>query len=213
MQLGEAMGQGGLNYQALATGAGAVLLTMAADQSIANSLGPRSGNSAPQYSKTLNNLPYLLAAGVGTAALGTWGEDARSTAYASLSATTWALGTNLVAKSLIGRARPDEGQGAWEFRGPNSGSPQSSFASNHVTAAMALVTPFAQRYEQPWLYGLASLTALGRVQTNEHWASDTVAGALLGYAFGTLALENQANQRRGWKINASLQRIEASAAF
>lgn len=213
MQLGRTMGETSVNTQALAIGAGAVLLTMVADQSIANNLGSQPGGSSPQYSHTLNNIPYLLAAGVGTAAIGTWGEDARTTAYASLSATTWALGVNLVGKSLIGRARPDEGQGAWEFKGPHSGSPQSSFASNHVTAAMALATPFAQRYEQPWLYGLAALTAVGRVQTNAHWASDTVAGALLGYAFGTLALENQSNKHKGWKFSASLQGVQANTSF
>lgn len=190
MRLGSAIATHGVNPENLAWGTGAVLLSMAADQSVANSLGKNSG----AITATFNNLPYVLAAGVGTAALGAWGEDARSTAYASLSATTWALGTNLLTKTMLGRSRPDEGNGPWNFKGPNSGSPQSSFASNHVTAAMALATPFAQRYDQPWLYGLVGLTALGRVQSQEHWASDTVAGAILGYAFGTLALQQQDRQ-------------------
>lgn len=175
------------NRENIALGTGAVLLGMAADQSVANTLGKGSGQTAAAF----NALPYALAAGVGTAAVGMWGESARSTAYASLSATTWALGTNLVAKTLLGRERPAAAQGPWEFTGPQSGSSQSSFASNHVTAAMALATPFAQRYNQPWLYGFVGLTALGRIQSQEHWVSDTVGGALLGYAFGTLALQQQ----------------------
>lgn len=213
MQLGQTLGEVGLNPQALTLGASAILLSMATDQAIANTLSHQPDNTAPQYSKTLSDIPYLLAAGVGTAAMGAYGEDARTTAYASLSATTWALGVNLLGKSVTGRARPHEGQGAWEFKGPHSGSPQSSFASNHVTAAMALVTPFAQRYEQPWLYGLVGLAAVGRVQANEHWTSDTVASALLGYAFGTLALENQTKKQKGWKLNAALNGIKANTAF
>lgn len=212
LQLGGAMARAGVHYNNLLAGAGAVLLTMAVDKPIANTFGNNNG-SASQIGQAFNSIPYLLAAGAGTAAIGAWGEDARSTAYASLSAATWALGTNLVAKSLIGRARPDEGHGAWAFNGPSSSSPQSSFASNHVTAAMALATPFAQRYEQPWLYGLASLTAVGRIQSNEHWASDTVAAALLGYAFGTLALDQQTQRHKRWALSASTNHIAATLQY
>ena len=184
--LGSALTSAAINRESAYWASGAVLLSMAADQAVANASG---GNSSKNSSLVgaFNNLPYALGAGVGVAALGLGGEDMRSTAYASLGATAWAVGTDVVVKTLTGRARPYEGRGPWAFDGPHSGSPQSSFASGHVTAAMALVTPFAQRYEQPWLYSLPGLVALGRIQSQEHWASDTIAGALLGYAFGTLA--------------------------
>jgi hypothetical protein len=78
---------------------------------------------------------------------------------------------------------------------------------------MALATPFAQRYNQPWLYGLASLTAVGRIQANEHWASDTVAGALLGYAFGSLALQNQHSHSKGLRFSASTERVVATITY
>lgn len=212
LNLGKTMAHAGINNDALFAGTAAVLLTMAFDKPIADAMGS-TPNTPSASSQTLNTIPTLLAAGVGTAALGAWGEDARSTAYASVSAATWALGTNLVAKSIVGRARPDEGQGAWAFNGPSASSSQSSFASNHVTAAMALVTPFAQRYEQPWLYGLASLTAIGRIQSNEHWASDTVAGALLGYAFGTLALDQQNPRSKRLSVSATTNSVKATLAY
>jgi membrane-associated phospholipid phosphatase len=206
--LAPALTHNGLNTEALLWGTGAVGLAMAFDQPLADAIGNK-GNTA----QALNNIPYLLAAGVGAAAAGSLGEDARSTAYASLSAATWALGTNLLGKTLIGRSRPEEGHGPWSFEGPHRASSQSSFASNHVTAAMALATPFAQRYNQPWLYGLASLTAVGRIQANEHWASDTVAGALLGYAFGSLALQNQHSHSKGLRFSASTERVVATITY
>lgn len=198
MQLNAAMADAGIKRTSLLWGAGAVLATMAFDQRLTDALANTSGTNGTntRAESTMNSLPYALAAGAGVAALGTLGEDARTTAYASLSAATWALGTNMLVKTLVGRARPDEARGPGMFTGPNTGSSQSSFASNHVTAAMALVTPFAQRYNQPWLYGLAGLTALGRIQSRDHWASDTVAGALLGYAFGTLAVDQQTRHNK-----------------
>jgi membrane-associated phospholipid phosphatase len=207
MDLGPGMAHGGVDYKAVLAGGGVVLLTMAADEPIADALG-KDGSTFNPFN-AFNNVPYLLAAGVGAAAVGTWGEDVRTTAYASISAATWALGANLVTKAVVGRSRPDENLGPWAFNGPSSSSSQSSFASNHVTVAMALATPFAKRYNQPWLYGLAALTGLGRVQSKEHWASDTVAGGMLGYAFGSLALEQQADAHSRWSLSGTANQVSA----
>jgi membrane-associated phospholipid phosphatase len=49
----------------------------------------------------------------------------------------------------------------------------------------ALVTPYAKEYHAPWLYGLAAVTNVARVTDRKHWVSDTVGGALLGYAVGS----------------------------
>ena len=57
--------------------------------------------------------------------------------------------------------------------------------SNHSTVAFAAVTPFAQEYDAPWLYGLAAAGSLGRTAGRQHWVSDVVAGGVLGYAMGT----------------------------
>ena len=104
----------------------------------------------------------------------------------SVMATGIALDVNFLGKLAIGRSRPSEELGSTSFNGFTNQSAQSGFASNHVTAAFALVTPFAQRYQQPWLYGLAATSALGRIQNREHFLSDTLAGGLLGYAIGMM---------------------------
>ena len=47
------------------------------------------------------------------------------------------------------------------------------------------------------LYTLASLVGISRVYQGEHWASDVVAGAAMGYAFGKLSYRLQT---KNWTV-------------
>ena len=85
-------------------------------------------------------------------------------------------------KVAVDRARPTANLGATSF-GETSRT-QSAFPSIHSTLAWAVVTPYAEHYDAPWLYGVAALTNAGRVMGREHWLSDTVGGAMLGYWIG-----------------------------
>jgi hypothetical protein len=49
----------------------------------------------------------------------------------------------------------------------------------------------------PWLYAAATFTTLARAGSSEHWVSDTVGGALLGYALGELAWQARRDARLG----------------
>ncbi|HVL35251.1 MAG TPA: phosphatase PAP2 family protein, partial [Burkholderiales bacterium] len=60
------------------------------------------------------------------------------------------------------------------------------------------VTPYAREYGMNWLYAAATATNLARVGSRQHWVSDTVGGALLGYALGELAWQ----ARRDARLNA-----------
>jgi hypothetical protein len=104
-------------------------------------------------------------------------------AFAALEASTTAVVTGELLKLSIDRNRPDaNGPGGQSSTG--STRSESSFPSLHTTLAWALVTPYAQEYDAPWLYGLAATVNLGRVASRDHWFSDTVAGAMIGYAWG-----------------------------
>lgn len=133
-----------------------------------------------------NAAPYVLAAGAGLLATGMVGESAAHTAHTSLYAGAYTLGVSMLVRGLTGRSRPNDGLGSRDWAGPSSASFKSGFVSNHTALAFALATPFAQQHNMPWLYGVAAVTALGRVQQREHWLSDTVGGALLGYGIGSL---------------------------
>lgn len=136
------------------------------------------------------NLPVALVATSGiAAALG----DARmqNTGIISLQSVAAAVGVAAIGKYAVGRARPEENRGTWAKVGPDRSRGDSSFPSGHSAVAFAAVTPFAQEYDAPWLYGVAALSAAGRVANRKHFVSDTVAGGLVGYAVGTWLWKGQ----------------------
>jgi membrane-associated phospholipid phosphatase len=159
-----------------------------------------------------NNLP--LAMGLSTALLyaGLAGPDTASTAETSLKAGAYTLGASLLTRYAVGRARPYQELGNTHFDGFNNSAFQSGFTSNHVSLAFALATPFAQKHDMPWLYGVAALTALGRIQSRDHWLSDTVASAAMGYAIGSLVGQQQ-NSDRGVRLMVTPQSVKATWSF
>ena len=160
-----------------------------------------------------NGVPYALALGTGLLFTGIGGDDAAATAKTSLTAAAYTIGGNLITKYAVGRARPADELGSGSFSGFTSSAAQSSFASNHVALAFALATPFAQQYDNPWLYALAATTGLGRIQSREHWLSDTVAGGLMGYAIGSITYESQHGGKRSLRISATTQSVIANWSF
>lgn len=159
-----------------------------------------------------NNLPVLMALGAGALYTGIGGSESASTAETALKAGAYTLGASVLTRYVVGRARPAQDLGNAHFDGFGSGASQSGFPSNHVALAFALVTPFAQKHDMPWLYGAAALTAAGRIQSRDHWLSDTVGGALMGYAIGTL-MGNQQNNGKGVRYKVTPQSIEANWVF
>jgi hypothetical protein len=100
-------------------------------------------------------------------------------------------------KYAFGRARPTEGLGNKEFQPGSKEDRFHSFPSRHVTLMWAAVTPYAKEFGMDWLYGVAAVTNAARVGSREHWLSDTVGGAALGYVLGNLAWEARRDSRRG----------------
>ena len=127
-------------------------------------------------------LPFAEFGLAGAAWLARRGSADGDVALASLEAglTSVALAESI--KLAVDRSRPREGRGAADF-GHEKRS-DSSFPSVHSALAWSVLTPIAQRYDAPWLYGVAALTNVGRVAGRNHWLSDTVAGSVLGYVVG-----------------------------
>jgi hypothetical protein len=159
-----------------------------------------------------NNLPMVM--GLGTALLyaGMAGPETASTAETALKAGAYTFGASLMTRYAVGRARPYQELGSSHFDGFNNGAFQSGFTSNHVSLAFALATPFAQKHDMPWLYGVAGLSAVGRIQTRDHWLSDTVASAAMGYAIGTLVGQQQ-DSDKGVRYVLTPSSIQANWTF
>jgi membrane-associated phospholipid phosphatase len=131
--------------------------------------------------------PVALAGAAGAAVLM---GDARmqNMGIISLQSIAGAAALSMATKHIVGRARPSEGSGQWSSASDRS---DASFPSNHSTVAFAAVTPFAQEYDAPWLYGVAAIGSLGRTANRQHWVSDVVAGSMLGYAIGSWLWQTQ----------------------
>jgi membrane-associated phospholipid phosphatase len=126
----------------------------------------------------------LASAGVLAVAGGRRGRRASVTGLASVAVA--AVVTNVVAKPLGRRRRPDriaqEVPLARHVRMPVS----RSFPSGHSAAAFAFATGVAHgslTAAVP-LYALATLVAYSRIHTGVHYPGDVVAGSVLGAGLG-----------------------------
>lgn len=174
-----------------AVGAGA-LLDKPMDKFVVKHQDSRAIKAWGNFGK---NMPVALAATAGVAA--TLGDERmRNIGIISLQSIVGAVGVTAVGKFAIARARPERNLGAGNFSGDGYSRSDSSFPSGHSAIAFAAVTPFAQEYDAPWLYGVAAVSSLGRTANRKHWVSDTVAGAAIGYAVGTVLWQAQRDNSR-----------------
>src|SRR5256886_15020365 len=123
---------------------------------------------------------------------------AKTTALDSISAT--AIASGLVTNSfkyVIGRGRPTDGHGAYNFQ-PFSG--QDSFSSGHTTEAFVLASVITEHYNAPWVqvtsYGLASAVGYARLNNNRPWPSDVLTGATIGTFVGKTVVHFNARHRQ-----------------
>ena len=150
----------------------------------------RSLTSSPSLvSKTNSFSNYGIAAlgGVtgGMYLLGKISHDEHEQEAALLSgeAAVDAVGAATILQYSFGRQRPSEGHGGGAFW--HGGS---SFPSDHSTAAWAVASVMAHEYPGPlsklFFYGLASAVSASRVTGKDHFPTDVLAGAAIGWFVG-----------------------------
>lgn len=89
-------------------------------------------------------------------------------------------------KYLTHRDRPCENTSPYKWHGPGIYDQYQSFPSGDAATAFALLTPVAHVYKDtplvaPLAYSAAAFASLGRLNHNDHWASDVFVGAALGF--------------------------------
>src|ERR1019366_5142562 len=118
-----------------------------------------------------------------------WGElggDMRAKDAAMDGLTSSIIASGIITNSLkivVGRERPSTTTATFRFK-PFSGN--YSFPSGHATQAFAVATAIAENYPKWWVeglaYGAAGLVGYARIEQNAHYASDVVAGSLIGWS-------------------------------
>ena len=161
------------------------------------------------FGNGLYALPIL--GGIYLSALSTGNKYDKSMMLLSLEGFLFSAGLATGSKILFARDRPvySSPGSAYHFNGPLNDFPSDgSFISRHTSVAFTLATILSKGYgrEKKWVpfvaYSMASLVALSRSYQQEHWASDVLGGAILGYVTGRFVFDLNYNRIRESKVNS-----------
>jgi membrane-associated phospholipid phosphatase len=181
-------------------GAGTFLIIKTADQPIRTAVlkDQRYYKSAPiAFGRIWGEAytPVVLFGGFAIYSLATNDIKTRKIAYEIGQASLYAAAVSFILKLAIGRSRPYLNEGTTHFTPFSSilNQDNKSMPSGHSTVAFILSTVLSRNVESPVLKVLAYLPAVltmtSRVYQDQHWISDTFAGAALGYFVATWVVD------------------------
>ena len=101
------------------------------------------------------------------------------------------------ARPLIGRARPKEDKGAYEWHTDSLSMP-SGHASTIIQLAAVLSHHIDYWPATVMAYGIAGTVLVQRIEAREHWASDVWVGAWNGWAVAQSVMRN--HDKRGYVV-------------
>ncbi len=143
---------------------------------------------------------YAAATVGGFYLVGVLADDERSVRVAQDGIAASLIASGIVTpaiKLVTGRSRPRADEGIYHFK-PFSET-NSSFPSGHTTEAFALASVIAGHYDESWVditaYSIAGLAGLARTYHHAHFASDVLAGAMIGTAVGKSVVARNADLR------------------
>ena len=155
-----------------------------------NDIFPNNTKTVTQYTDVFGEEFFILPSVALTYAISAINDDCRlkNMSLAVLQSFVYAEVASAGLKVLTCRVRPvDVDSNIWE--GPFASFGSTSFPSGHAMRSFALATTVAGFYpEKKWVgivsYSLATITSTGRVIGENHWTSDVIVGATLGYFIG-----------------------------
>ena len=88
---------------------------------------------------------------------------------------------------------------------PSGSGERDSFPSGHTALAFSFATVISHEYKDDKYagqvaYGLATITGLSRLNDNRHWASDVVAGGLIGHYVAKTMIKLNADPKSDLKV-------------
>jgi membrane-associated phospholipid phosphatase len=127
-------------------------------------------------------------------------DDIRNLGLRLTEATVYSALINYSIKILTSRSRPFLNKGNADFNPFEVNYSQTSFPSLHSTSGFAFSKVMADYIDNIYWkigwYTFSSLVALARVYHDQHWFSDIIAGALLGYFIGSFVNNHPSNMKK-----------------
>lgn len=175
-------------------------------------------NTISQYTDVFGEELFIVPSIALTYAISAINKDCRlrNVSLAALQSFIYAEVASAGIKVLTCRTRPIEVNGqqstinSHNWEGPFATFESTSFASGHSMRAFALASTVAGFYpDKTWVgivsYSLATATSVGRVISKEHWTSDVIVGAALGYFIGRGVVKF--NEKIGNITNVEIQAV------
>lgn len=171
------------------------------DRPLRNEMRRHSGNSRFMRNVERFGAEYSLGVLGGFYVAGALTDDDRAIAVTQDGLAASIIASGIVTPALkytFGRSRPNQNQGYNNFH-PFSGA--ASFPSGHTTQAFAVASVVSAHYDETWVkctaYSVAGLAGLARTYHDAHFASDVVAGALIGTLVGQSVVAHNKALRSG----------------
>lgn len=171
------------------------------DRPLRDEMRRHNGNSRLMRDVERFGAQYSLGVLGGFFLAGTLGDNDKALIVAQDGLTASIIASGIVTpviKYAAGRSRPSQNPGVHHFR-PFSGA--ASFPSGHTTQAFAVASVISAHYDQTWIkctsYSVASLVGVARTYHDAHFASDVVAGALIGTLVGQSVVDYNQQRRAG----------------
>jgi membrane-associated phospholipid phosphatase len=184
---------------------GGTVLSSLADKRVKRSVSVQeSGNSKNFYdiASYYGFIKYqaAFAAGLYLTGLFTRSDDVRETARMIMQSLTYSGTITIGLRYLFDRERPYVTDDPYKFNWFKIKSLDTqSFPSGHTAVAFATSTILAEKIGTWWsrviFYGAAAVTGYSKIRTNEHWLSDVVFGAMLGFGSSWFVLKQDADRK------------------
>ncbi len=144
--------------------------------------------------------------------LGAHDERFRETGILGFEALADTAAVGMVLKLATRRERPLEGDGNGGFWAAKSSFWNSGFPSGHALSSWALASVVAHEYPHPLIvpitaYALATTVCVSRLTVRQHFASDIVVGAGMGWFIGDYIFLKRHN--RDLEKPSAIERLKA----
>ena len=101
--------------------------------------------------------------------------------------------TTLTLKTIFGRSRPFTNDGPYHFKFFQTDFAHTSFPSGDITVAFTVSSVLARTINNTYatviLYSLACTTFMQRMYSDDHWLSDSILAAAIGYFIGSAVVD------------------------